>query len=97
MTLVVAVTYFIVSVIDILYLDLGEWYCQNQRTDWDTENNLSVWHQTRFNVTDKNNKASCEDLHKHYHGYHSSSYRPAAILVIMSVSVLKTAVILYPL
>ena len=87
----ITVTYFIISVIGILYLDLGEWYRQYtyQRIDSDTDNNLSVWHHTRFNLTDNNNKASFEGPHKHYHEYHSSSYWLTAMLVIMSVSVLK--------
>ena len=52
-----------------------------QELTLDIENYWSVWSQTYFDLTDKNNNTSFEGL--------------TAILVIMSVSTFKTAVILY--
>ena len=57
----------------------------------DNDNYRSLWRQAHFDVTDKNNNASFEDLDIHYHPYHSLT----AILAIMSVSTFKAAVILY--
>ena len=39
----------------------------------DIENDPSVWHQTHYNASDKNNNIIFEDFDKHYHQYHSSS------------------------
>ena len=42
--------------------DLIECYCQYQQTDSDTENYWSVWRQTHYDITNKNNNVNSEDL-----------------------------------
>jgi hypothetical protein len=47
--------------------DFTEWYCQNHKINSDTENYLSVWCQTHYDVIDRNNDVSFEGLDVHYH------------------------------
>ena len=55
---------------------MTEWY-QYQGRDSDTENYLSVWHQTHYDVTDQNNNINCEGL-----------ATPIGFAVILAMSVL---------
>ena len=61
----------------------------------DTENYLSVWCQTHYDFTDKNNKVCFEGLEKYYHCLSACTIGLTVILVVMSVSTFKTAIILY--
>jgi hypothetical protein len=56
-----------ISYLDMFFFDLTEWYCQHQWTDSDTKNYRSVWRQTHYDDTDKNNNDSFEGLDIHYH------------------------------
>ena len=38
-----------------------------QQANSDSKNCQSLWHQTCYDVTDKNNNTSSEDLDIHYH------------------------------
>jgi hypothetical protein len=49
--------------------DLAMWYCQYQWPDSDIENDWSVWCQTHYDVTDKNNIGRFEGLDKHNRQY----------------------------
>jgi hypothetical protein len=55
----------------------------------------SVWRQTYYNITDKNSSISCEGIDKHITSMTARPIGIAEILVLMSVSTFKPAVILY--
>jgi hypothetical protein len=60
------VLHFLITKLDIFALiSPSDIVSINQQTY--TENYLSVWRQTHYDVTDKNNNISYESLNIHYH------------------------------
>jgi hypothetical protein len=92
---------FILSVIYTFFLwhnrgiiDIIQGYCQYQRTDHETVNYLSVWCQTHYDVTDKNNNVSIEGFTYIITSITACVIELTVIVVVMSVSTLITSVIL---
>ena len=70
---------------------ISQWYCQYQPTDFDTENDQSVWHQTRYDITNKKRMV----LKVSNYIITVCPIGLTAMLAIMSVSTFVSAIILY--
>jgi hypothetical protein len=57
-------------------------------------NSRSIWHKTHYDITDKNNNISSEDLDRLITNIPAHPIRLTEILVIMSVSTFRIVVVL---